>query len=112
MEKTKKEFEKLPPAFKKRWIKALLSGKYKQGVDRLKRKQDGQIKHCCLGVAAELCGIDPSPKASYLIGYKNISVVPKAIRGGKSGSAADILSNMNDSGNSFKTIAKWIEKNL
>jgi hypothetical protein len=36
--------------FRKKWIEALRSGKYKQGREYLKK--DGF--HCCLGVACEI----------------------------------------------------------
>jgi hypothetical protein len=39
----------------KKWVKALRSGKYKQGECYLKQFNDnGQAKHCCLGVLCEL----------------------------------------------------------
>jgi hypothetical protein len=39
----------------KRWIKALRSGKYKQGQGTLKQyNSKGQAHHCCLGVLCEL----------------------------------------------------------
>ena len=39
----------------KKWIKALKSGKYKQGTGFLKHyNSKGEAKHCCLGVLCEL----------------------------------------------------------
>jgi hypothetical protein len=39
----------------KKWVKALRSGKYKQGKSFLKQfNSKGQPKHCCLGVLCEL----------------------------------------------------------
>lgn len=39
----------------KKWVKALLSGKYKQGQGTLKKyKSEDQAHHCCLGVLCEL----------------------------------------------------------
>lgn len=39
----------------KKWIKALRSGKYKQGQGTLKQYNTrGQVQHCCLGVLCEL----------------------------------------------------------
>ena len=39
----------------KQWIKALRSGKYKQGQSTLKQyNHKGETKHCCLGVLCEL----------------------------------------------------------
>lgn len=38
-----------------KWVAALRSGKYKQGRDKLKKKDTkGVIRHCCLGVLCEL----------------------------------------------------------
>lgn len=42
-----------------KWIDALRSGEYKQGKGRLKySNQDGDVKHCCLGVACEVALVD------------------------------------------------------
>ena len=39
----------------KKWVKALRSGKYKQGKGFLKQlNKDGEPRHCCLGVLCEL----------------------------------------------------------
>jgi hypothetical protein len=39
----------------KKWVKALRSGKYKQGQGTLKQyNSKGQPEHCCLGVLCEL----------------------------------------------------------
>lgn len=40
---------------KKKWIKALRSGEYKQGVGSLRRIVEGEARYCCLGVLCELC---------------------------------------------------------
>jgi hypothetical protein len=44
---------KLPKSVKK-WIKALRSGKYKQGYSRLATGGGKDTEYCCLGVACEL----------------------------------------------------------
>ena len=39
----------------KKWVKALRSGKFKQGTGTLKQyNSKGQVKYCCLGVLCEL----------------------------------------------------------
>lgn len=39
----------------KKWVKALISGKYKQGTGTLKQyNRKGEAQHCCLGVLCEL----------------------------------------------------------
>lgn len=45
---------KMDELLKAKWVKALRSGKYKQGVGKLKRRYEGQICHCCLGVLCEI----------------------------------------------------------
>lgn len=45
--------EKLPKAFKKKWVDALLSGEYKQGEGDLLHVG----KYCCLGVACVVAGV-------------------------------------------------------
>lgn len=40
----------LDPEFKKQWVEALRSGKYPQGIGRLK----SSLGYCCLGVAEEI----------------------------------------------------------
>lgn len=43
---------------RRRWIEALRSGEYKQGVTELKRRRDGELLYCCLGVLCELIGTE------------------------------------------------------
>ena len=38
----------------KKWVKALRSGKYKQGKRALKVETKNNVRHCCLGVLCEL----------------------------------------------------------
>lgn len=40
---------------KKEWVKALRSGKYKQGVGALCTSVNGEDKFCCLGLLADIC---------------------------------------------------------
>ena len=54
----KKNENKLPVAFKKKWVKALRSGKYKQGRCRLYNPETDS--YCCLGVACRVVGINPN----------------------------------------------------
>jgi hypothetical protein len=39
---------------KKLWLKALRSGRFKQGVGQLCSREDDGMHHCCLGVLEEL----------------------------------------------------------
>lgn len=46
-----------------KWVKALRSGKYKQGKHALKYKSErGVVRHCCLGVLCELYQKDHESK--------------------------------------------------
>lgn len=44
----------LTKQMKQDWLDALKSGKYIQGIEKLKCSIDGTTKHCCLGVLAEI----------------------------------------------------------
>jgi hypothetical protein len=107
--------QKLPKAFKAKWLKALRSGEYKQGRSRLKKKTDTGFEFCCLGVACEVAKskIVLRKMPAYIISsdaVKGISKVPVILRG--TCGVADKLASLNDDGNSFKRIALWIDKNL
>jgi hypothetical protein len=113
------KYPKLPKAFKKKWVAALRSGKYKQGFYHLKHLNDGEHRYCCLGVAATICGATNLEGAGGIIrrgyGIKGINKVPKELidRGSEDNPLTSQLILMNDSGSrSFKKIATWIEKNL
>lgn len=47
----------MTPQLATAWVKALRSGKYKQGKGQLRYEEDHGIPatHCCLGVLAEVC---------------------------------------------------------
>lgn len=115
---------------KKRWIKALRSGKYKQGKGRLRNEKD---EFCCLGVFCDItkdetggkwgkkgyfgkqgtrgddCGLPPF--VTRFLGMDlNGYTFPKyyTAKGRKERS----LIGLNDSGASFKQIANIIDKNF
>lgn len=46
--------------FGKRWIEALLSGKFEQGASRTVSKFGDQRTYCCLGVGLCVAGQDPA----------------------------------------------------
>ena len=116
----------------KKWVKALLSGKYKQGQGLLKLKQtdhNNAIRHCCLGVLCELYNEDMKEKKKKKLtekvdGFgvirfnKQPEHLPNIVKDwadlndnvGSIG-AFDSLATINDDGKTFKTIAKIIEKN-
>ena len=45
-----------------KWLEALESGKYKQGMGRL--RCSGDNKYCCLGVLCEVAGLEYAPENS------------------------------------------------
>ena len=115
-----------------KWVKALLSGKYKQTDGKLKKVyKNGNVKgHCCLGVLAEISKCDQeSILAEDLL--DNVSMQRQCginthdgeARGEEGGIiyfAAKIdgkekefssLADANDEGASFEQIAEYIKKN-
>jgi hypothetical protein len=121
----------------KKWVKALRSGKYKQGDGCLKQTDTKKNKtyHCCLGVLCELYNEQMTKSKKKKLNDvvdkyglhsfdKEVEVLPDSVRDwadlmGKTGSFSnDIdtydgygsLSAMNDLGCSFKKIANTIDK--
>lgn len=109
MAKAKK---KLDPRVKARWVKALLSGRYKQAKHTL---QNAQGANCCLGV---LCRVLKVPRVSNRfgrLGDYSSSKLPNYVREkiGLSHSDEVELMDMNDAlGKSFKQIAEYIREYL
>jgi len=118
-----------------RWVKALRSGKYKQGTDYLCKTEDGHTKHCCLGVLTDMYQQECKRNKKKALSVKIISgshpsytvftynkedkVLPVAVkkwagmknRSGRIETENECLAFMNDEGDSFKKIANFIEKN-
>lgn len=128
MNKDKKLVEK----FFTEWLKALRSGKYKQGYGRLRTKVDDT--YCCLGVAcvvAKDLGILTEMQLAQAFSVKNNVTLPKALTKvigigesgefertvGLNGDTYVSLTNLNDGNNgagagSFRFIALTIERAL
>jgi hypothetical protein len=119
--KNVKEDARLPKEFKKKWLAALRSGKFKQGIEAL--ENDG--KYCCLGVACRIVHPKINLQDTPFISEARIGVngwtkdslrkikVPNILKGEDDENIiVRKLSKMNDGGSSFKKIAAWIEKNL
>ncbi len=123
----------------KKWVKALRSGKYKQGQSWLKQyDKKGQERHCCLGVLCELYNDEMKKKhkkslnskivdgwAAQRISFnKNDQGLPAVVKkwAGMKDSLgyfvntnrefSQCLADMNDIGRKFTTIANTIEKNV
>ena len=115
----------LKPEVKKKWLKALRSGDYRQGRLGLKNTtgKRNYSYHCCLGVLCEIHAEETGRRWSK-------STSSGRERAQKYMRREDALSHtvltwsslieteqaelimMNDSGKSFATIADYIEKNL
>lgn len=100
--------EKLPKDFKKKWVKALRSGKYKQGKYYL---YAGDGTYCCLGVAGIVngCSIESMKGQSGTMEkiYREVTPVPLSY------GEIQTLTGMNDSyGKTFEEIADYIEQNF
>lgn len=86
---------------KTKWLRALRSGKFPQQRNSVLKDDVG---YCCLGVLCEVGHIRSASETyikSKVGGYR---VLPQAVQ--------EDLAQMNDSGKRFRSIAKWIEKNL
>lgn len=121
---------------KKLWLDALRSGKYKQTLGELRSGYDDEKKYCCLGVLTDICriktkkswlsllditeeilshqvtkwaGLD-SPDPEVRINKKEGISVKNP--GNKKAITTLKLSEVNDSGADFNTIADLIEKQL
>jgi hypothetical protein len=110
------KIKKLPVnKLRAKWIAALRSGKYKQGVNRL-RTQDNCF--CCLGVAADILGPGNWEQKDFEWLYRvNALTRPREVdlsismlqRFGLDKSDQEKLVSMNDDGKSFSEIANYIE---
>lgn len=92
------------PSIKKKWVKALRSGRYQQITEQL---SDG-FGYCCLGV---LCKIEKVDRERIEKG----AILPDELkyRAEISSIEQDYLVDMNDNKlASFPQIADWIEENL
>lgn len=89
---------------KKKWVDALMSGKYEQGSGLL--FYAGQ--YCCLGVLGECAGM--SREEMYGIGL--LRYAPVVGRLPISRDAENHLAELNDEGIPFEVIAGFIQENL
>lgn len=103
----------------KSWIKALRSGKYKQGKYQLKKDTLlGDTCYCCLGVLADLQR--KATKKSFTYVAQNTAMLTSdggpltfAKNIGLTTAACERLADLNDGGGySFNYIATWLEKKL
>ena len=100
---------KMNPKVKHKWLTALRSGKYEQGVGALRDVAYGGSTplFCCLGVLCKVADIRPHRWNQGGLGKKSLDLV------GFDKTVQDKLINFNDeAGWSFNTIAKWVQKHL
>ena len=100
----------------RRWVRALRSGKYKQGHGYLcEVNRDGEEQFCCLGVLADIA-VDGWWELASINGYYLIDGASGALTTdmrkefGLTGQSK--LIRMNDSGKSFEEIADYIEEHF
>ncbi len=106
---------------KAKWLEALRSGKYLQGVMTLRRYNESMPdSFCCLGVLADVAGVnwEPAQYGPYMrYGFKSdgeeglwVTDLPGTLL---HPTTTGMCMHMNDSENkSFNEIADWIEENL
>ncbi len=106
---------RLPKVFKAKWVKALRSGKYKQGTGSLHSSNNN---YCCLGVACQVMYPKQEIKGNYIY-EKEYSKIPKMLCGDNENEIVKKLSTMNDGTGainakikSFDYIASYIERYL
>lgn len=111
---------------KARWIKALRSGKFKQGSGALERIEGERITNCCLGVLCRVEKIKAGRPQEFLGQngrvrqfHGNWGRLTNSLlrRFNLSDDAQEYLVNINDGHEgekrrTFRGIATWIEKNL
>jgi len=102
----------MSPELKAKWIEALRSGKYKQGISYLHAGE----RYCCLGVLYELSGgrwIEQSNTDAFRTQYGYCGYLgPSRNELGLSEMDSETLAHMNDDGKTFPEIAAYIEQNL
>lgn len=108
---------------KRKWVKALRSGEYKQAQGTLFLDERGEVtNYCCLAVViAEMFpGAFDGREDTYYGTSVNVGAAQEdgrvaddlAILWGLDQDSQDILADMNDDGASFPAIADWIDENL
>ena len=92
---------------KRLWIKALRSGKYKQGRGMLRRGRGEKVTYCCLGVLCEV-----AKSEGVIARFKGSDGFPIELPDDNPRLNRSRDTVLNDSGMSFEHIADRIEKYL
>lgn len=123
-----KEWLKLDPEFKAKWVAALRSGEYQQETKVLCNGKKDEPKYCCLGVAGAISGISCDTMAHLQIVIPTIAkkkaftTYPSQLVVRRGNSLPKELARMNDGVNlpghslskqyTFLEIADWVEEHL
>lgn len=99
----------MKPDIKAQWLKALRSGDYLQGKQRLRSELNKKVFYCCLGVLCDIGFGTWEEKTKGIISYPDPDYIYKIEL---KTSDMFLLAKMNDDGKSFDEIADWIEENL
>ena len=109
-----RKYRKLPKVFKKKWIAALRSGEFKQGIGQV--YEDMTDRYCCIGVGGIVCGYSKDAIGRTGILPSGLGKVPRAFYESE---LISQLIDMNDgkgeykeNEQSFAQIADWAELNL
>lgn len=100
---------------KTKWIKALRSGKYHQGREKLIQTDGyGDPQYCCLGVLCSVMGkTDKQIRTMRNGGDRNqLLSTPFAESLGIDFETQEHLASRNDNGETFKLLANYIEQKL
>ena len=108
----------MTPEKKQQWLDALRSGKYKKGSGQLHVPE--RDEYCCLGVYCDaVLGIDLANERTMDLPTYLATGIGARFIGSLTPLGEDVsfddrndLADMNDRGDSFATIADWIEANL
>lgn len=127
-------FTLTPAQFRAKWVEALRSGRFKQGMGSLAHESEGQTLYCCLGVACEVYrenGGVLSKRRDDLLGadeweygadHDTTGLPTKVAKALGITNAAELVSktrtvmrrldlaDVNDSGGTFEDIARIIEQ--
>lgn len=120
------KYRKVKLPWKKKWLEALRSGKYRQGYYDLCDRDNGRLKYCCLGVLSKIQGRLIEAECGWVDHFENLAVLsednpafgalseggdfPEGVSVQFGNGVFQCLAGLNDSGLfSFKDIAKVIE---
>jgi len=93
-----------------RWVAALESGKYEKGKFRL--KSTTASRYCCLGVLERVCGVSDDSESIFDRAYVKLDEDDDPLpHRGLSTRTQKVLSNINDSRDSFEPIVAYLKRN-